>query len=657
MVLATARPGSAAQAGLAGIAELVELDRLEEAQAELLVAQLSRGRTGLDDQLIRQLVARSAGNPLFIEELTSAFLDRLARGDVDPEAVMKAIPASLLDLLEARIQEAAPTMEVAQIGAAIGREFPRALLERVAEVGEAVLQRSLAGLVEADLLRMHLVADAEHYSFKHALVQDAAYGTLPRAGRRRIHGRIAAALETRFPEIRDTQPERLAEHLEKAEGMEERAIHFWRLAGQIAGSRSAVVEAGRHLSRARELVGRLPSSPQRDRVELDVEIHLGSVLRASKGPAGPETGRAFLRARDICARADPDRVLHLQWLQSLAGLFGYYFVGAQNASAMQVAQELRRLGEHTGDRLHRMIGYRTLGLVMIHAGRIVEGQDSLRRSLELHDPQQDDTLARMFGTDPVQTILSFLALSNWLAGKPDTALEMETKAMTQGLRVNHLYSLAQTAMFRIIVRALARDWESATRSAQETLELASRHSFRLAINLTRFYLSAERGLRTGDAATLDAMASFADAWGPLNYRPLYLGMIAEAHARAGRWSSGRAVLMEARALSASTGEHWIEPELIRLQGELALVQDLDEQRGRHAESPPEEFEQAIALARQQGALSWELRAALSLARWLSSRGEDDRAAALLIPIRDRFEQGFSTPDLLDAEALIRRRIV
>ena len=369
---------------------------------------------------------------------------------------------------------------------------------------------------------MFSASGGTHYAFKHALIQDAAYSTLPITRRRRIHGRIAVALEQHFPEIRDSQPERLAEHLERADAMEREAIDFWRQAAENAGRRSAVVEAERHLMRALELVGRLPEGALRDSTELDIEIQLGGILRALRGPGGLETGRAFSRARELCITIDPERSRPLEWLRALAGLFGYLFVHAENAPAFEWAEELRELADCTSDRLHRMTAWRALGMSMVHRGRIAEGRTHLLHALELHDPTLDPPLGRLFGTDPTQTTMSFIALSGWLTGRPDSVLLAEEEhAVAWSAKVDHLYSLIQTAMFRIIVRALARDWEAATRIARETLEVALRHSFRLAINLSRFYLSAERGLRTGDAGAVEEMRAFADAWGPLNYRPLY----------------------------------------------------------------------------------------------------------------------------------------
>ena len=620
----------------------VKLERLEPGLAARMVEQFAPEHIVIAPELVRRIVERADGIPLFIEELTKAVLESNPDGIEGTPNTSLPIPDSLQDSLVARLERLAPFKEIAQIGAAIGREFSQSLLEAVASIDGVALQAGLDRLVHSDLLQRQSHPSGAVYAFKHALVQDAAYGTLLHTRRRAIHRRIAHALESRFYTTVASQPERLAEHWERADASDQ-AIRYWSAAGQMAAARSAAVEAESHYRSALRLIARLPQDDARDRLELEIVVKHGGVLRATRGPPGLETGKAFSRARDLCRRTGDTAFL----VPSLAGLFGYHFVRAENGPANAVARELLAFGVSTENRLFRMIGHRAVGMVQVHMGKPVEGREQLEQSLSLYDTARDGALAFAYGTDHAQTASSFLALAQWLLGKPDTATAREAWAVAHGSKVNHLYSLVQTAMFRIIVRALARDWNSVASLAQETLDLAVRHSFQLAITLSRFYLAASRSAHGANQGIVDEMRVAARAWGPVNYRPLYMGMIAEAQAAAGNPAQGLLMLTEARAIVSATGERWIEPELCRLSGELMA------QLGPYSLDAAEAaLREAIEMARQQSTKSWELRTAVSLARLLCRRGHAAEARAVLWPVHDGLTEGIDTPDMRDARSLL-----
>src|SRR5262249_47128928 len=313
----------------------VALDRLGREVSAAMVADIAKERHTLSQDVLGRIVDRSDGNPLYIEELTREVLESdpaSALGRGEPSV---SVPDTLKSLLVARLDRASPVREVAQIGSVIGREFSQVLLEAVASMSNADLRRTLDSLVASNLLRRRTSPSGPVYVFKHALVQEAAYETLLHARRREFHRRIAEALETRFPETREAQPELLALHWEHSEVLPT-AIKYWRLAGERAAGRSADFEADPHLSRALELAKRLPKGGERDLVELDLSVQHGGVLRVTRGPPAVETGMAFAHARELCVRTGDNALL----VPALSGLYAYHFVRAENKQAAETAHEL-----------------------------------------------------------------------------------------------------------------------------------------------------------------------------------------------------------------------------------------------------------------------------------------------------------------------------
>jgi predicted ATPase len=262
-------------------------------------------RKALPTEVVEQIVAKTDGVPLFVEELTKMVLESglLRAGedhyDLTGPLPSLAIPTTLHDSLMARLDRLAAVKTIAQLGATLGREFSYELLQAVSPWDEATLRQGIQQLVEAEFLYQQGLPPQATYLFKHALIQDAAYQSLLKSTRQRYHQQIAQVLEARFPSVVETQPELLAQHYTEA-GLTEQAIPYWQRAGQRAVERSAHVEAISHLTKGLELLTTLPGTPERTRHELDLQITLGPALMVIKGPAAPEAERVYNRARALC---------------------------------------------------------------------------------------------------------------------------------------------------------------------------------------------------------------------------------------------------------------------------------------------------------------------------------------------------------------------
>jgi class 3 adenylate cyclase/predicted ATPase len=623
------------------------LERLDREAGARLVERVAQDKA-VPSEVLDQIVARSDGNPLFIEELTKAILTASLNSAVgDTLTLTDRIPETLQESLIAKLDRLQTAREILQVGAAIGREFREDLLEAVTAIDRADLLDKLEQAITGDLLYRHAPPSGTVYVYKHALVQDAAYETILHSRRRDIHKRIAEALEVHFPATTQSQPELLAQHWQRDTDIR-KAIHYWVRAGKWAAERSAVAEANAHLRQALQLVETLPAGSERDGFELEITARLGGVLRAVEGPAATATGEAFGRAKELCRQTGDNTLL----APCLAGLYGYHLVRAENAAAGEAARELLALAEARHDRLYQMIGHRAVGAVLCHTGHFAEAREHLERSLALYDPVDDGPLAFLYGTDHAQTASSFLTFVLRMMGFPDQANLREELALTQAKELGHLYSLVQTHMFRGVLRVVVRDWEAGASVAGEMLELIKGHSFRMAVASSGFCLAACRPGHGRLQQRLEELQEAAAVWwstGALNYRPMHLAFIAEAHAAAGDPLQGLKTLEEALMIVEATDERWMEAELHRLVGELRML--LENPRLDEVESC---FRKAIGIATRQSAGVWELRAATSLASLLHTSGRTDEAGAILAPAYDRFTEGLDSPDMRMAREILGR---
>ncbi|HEX6111527.1 MAG TPA: AAA family ATPase, partial [Geminicoccaceae bacterium] len=397
------------------------LTRLGRRDGSVLVDRVV-GNKALPAEVSAQIVAKTDGVPLFVEELTKAVLESGLLRDVgdryDRTGTLPplAIPSTLHDSLLARLDRLSPVKEVAQIGAAIGREFSHALVAAVAARPEPELRAALDQLVTAELVFPRGAPPDLTYSFKHALVQDAAYGTLLRSRRQQLHSRIAKVLEDDFPETIEMQPEVLAHHCTEA-GLVDKAVAYWYQAGRQAMARSAMVEAAAQLTQALDLLADLPSGADRDHKELDLQIALGAALIATRGWAVPEVERACARARELCAGEDQIP----QLLAALAGLYAHHLHRSSKHLALQIAGELLSLAERHQDVAAQAVGHRCLAGGLLFNGQLLPATIHCERGLALYDPVSRTSPVSLGASDTRVACLLFMALSLLFQGYPNQA--------------------------------------------------------------------------------------------------------------------------------------------------------------------------------------------------------------------------------------------
>ena len=625
------------------------LKRLTRRQGAAMIEHVSGGKALLKG-VVDQITGRTDGVPLFIEELTKAVLEsgfprernsRYLSDGLLPAAVPPTLQASLLARLDHLGQAA---KQVAQVCAAIGRDFSYGLLAVVAPQGEDELRSALDQLTGSGLVSYRGVPPEATYAFKHALIQEAAYDTLLRSKRQALHGRIVGALQERYPETVNTQPEVLAYHCVQA-GLLEPAIEYSRRAGERAAERSANLEAIAHLRRGLELATNLPEGPDRAKRELELQVALGSALISVKGYAASETGQAYARAHELCQTLGdtPQRV------PVLYGRYVYHEVRGEFAVSHAIAQDLLRLGEQRNDTVSLLIGHRIVGASAFYLGRFIPARAHLEQAIALYDPDRHRSLALFYGYDARVVSQCYLVKTLFVLGHADQALALCREALKEARELAP-GSLAFALNYASYLHQFRREREAVGRWADELVPLAEDQGFPYwlaAGKLLRGWAITEGGdLESGLAMMRDGLAGWRATEAEL-YMPYNLALLAEAHATAGQPAEALGLVTEALGWSQRTGEHWFEAEQHRLKGELLRLRS----DGHEAEAE-ECLRQALDVARAQRATSWELRAAVSLARLWRDQGRRDEARALLAPVYGWFTEGFDTPDLKEAKALL-----
>jgi predicted ATPase/class 3 adenylate cyclase len=630
------------------------LSRLSRRQGAAMVARLSGGKA-LPPAVLDQIVAKTDGVPLFVEELTRTVLEtNLLRDEGDHYALAgplppMAIPTTLQESLLARLDRLAPAREVAQVAAAIGREFSHELLAMTTALPESELQAALHDLVGAGLVFRRGTPAQATYSFKHALVQDAAYATLVRAKRQRLHARIAAAIEQHFPETVEAQPELLAHHYMKA-GLAEPAIDYWLRAGQAEIARSATAEAIAQLSKGLELITALPDDAARWRRELELQVALGVALMAAKGWAAPEVGEVNARARDLCERlGDTSRlfpVLYGEWV--------FHVVRAELEAGRTAGEHLLRRALEQNDTAAETIGNRIVGTGALLCGELVAARAHLERTLVVYDPAVHRSLAFLFAQDPRVSGLSVLSWALFALGYPEQAQARSEQALTDAKELSHRNTLGYALLYGCILSQLRRDRGEAPDRANSLIALAaeqgSPHFLAAGSVIRGWTLGAAGEFEAGIVQIRDGLARW-QATGAGFLVPYFLSLLAELHGHAGAVNDGLEVVTEALDRVDATGERWFEAELHRITGELMLRLPKADPAAAEAR-----FRQAASVARHQGAKLWELRAATRLAGLLREQGRRDEAHDLLSPLYSQFTEGFGTADLRAASAILRETI-
>jgi predicted ATPase len=554
--------------------------------------------------------------------------------------------------LMARLDRLGPAKELAEIGAAIGREFSHALLAAVVRKPEAELALSLNRLIRAGLLFRRGAPPHATYLFKHALVQDAAYGTLLREPRRVLHARIAETVESQFADIAESQPELVARHCTEA-GLIAKAAGLWGKAGQRSLARSALVEAIEQLTRALAQIANLPGTPALRREQIKVQVALITPLIHVRGYAAPETKAAAERARVLIEQAEalgepPEDPLLL--FSVLYGFWTASYVAFNGDMMREVAAQVLTLAEKQGAIVPLMLGHRLMANSLLVTGDIAESRTHYDQAIALYDPAEHRQLATRFGQDAQVSVLSYRAIGLWLLGFPEAARADTERALKYAREINQPATILFALLHGSLTDILRGDYAAATAKVDEIVTLADEKG--------QFFWKApgvmNRGcvlILTGNAHdAVQIMTSGITAFrstGSTLWMPWYLAELARAYAQLDRFDDAWRCIGEAMAAMDTTKERWREADIHRIAGEIALTSP--ERNVAKAEAC---FERALAIACEQKAKSWELRAAMSMARLWREQGKRDEAREILAPVYGWFTEGFDTLDLKQAKALL-----
>ena len=647
LLIVTFRPEfQPAWAGQPQVTQLA-LNRLDHRDRTALIEQIAGGRP-LPDEVVAQIIDRTDGVPLFVEELTKNILESgLVREEADRYVLdgalpSPAIPTSLHASLLARLDRLASARHVAQIGAAIGRQFPYVVLRAVCPLPEDELQSSLTRLIASELVsRRGSLPDAV-YVFKHALVRDVAHGTLLRAARQQLHAQIAEALETHSPETTDSQPELLAQHYAEA-GLVEQSVAFWGKAGQRSAGRVAMMEAAAQLQKALDQLALLPDTPERQRRELELRGALGAVLVYVKGFAGRESGEAYARARELWEQlGSPSEFLHVPYGQSRNHIYR-----GELDLALRSDEDLLRLSRQRNDSAGLVLGHYSAGRELLAAGRFASSRSHLEAVVALYDPISHGSLVHQAEIHTQVGSRAYLGIVLFCLGYPDRALAQTSAAIAEARSTAHPPSLAASLLIGARLCCLAGDDAGLDKWADELVAVATERGFTVWGAVAAIFRGWVK-VRNGDVAKgISLLVSGSSAYrasGAKLWMPHFIALRASASERAGHLEEALELLDEALQLADETGERWFVAELHRQKGQLLLRQG-------QVQVTEELYREALAIAQEQEAKLWELRAAVSLARLgrNQSRGVDARQ---LLLVYGWFTEGFDTPDLREAKTLL-----
>jgi class 3 adenylate cyclase/predicted ATPase len=597
----------------------VTLPRLPRRQAAEMTARVAHSKA-LPPEVVAQVVAKTDGVPLFVEELTKMVLEsgllqeREEHYELTGPLPPLAIPTTLHDSLMARLDRLGAVKGLAQLGATLGREFAYTLLQAVAPWDEETLQRGLQQLVAAEFLYQQGLPPQATYRFKHALIQDAAYQSLLKSTRQQIHQQIARVFETQFPALVEAQPELVAQHYTAA-GCTEQAVHYWQRAGQHASDRSADLEAISHLTTGIELLTTLPETPGRIQRALTLYIALGAALQKTKGLAAPEVEHAYTQARALCQQVGETREL----VPILYGLWRFYGTQGQLHTARELGETMLRLAQHAHDPESEVIAHHALGVAWLWLGALSAARRHLEDGIARYTPDLSRALAFRTGTDPGVACRVFAAMPLWLLGHPDQALARLHEALAVAHELARPYTLASARSLAGFVSQWRRDVPAVYEYAEAAVALATEQGFpfwaALGMSFRGWALAMEGQGEEGVVQARQGIVALR-ATGAALLVPYLCTVLADVCAHLGHTEEGLQALAEAYTLVEQQEERWWEAEVARLRGVLLL---------RQTGAPQAEAEtwlwRALDVARRQEAKSLELRTAMSLSRLWQQQGK------------------------------------
>jgi predicted ATPase/class 3 adenylate cyclase len=627
------------------------LTRFSRRDGAALIERVTAGKT-LPEEVMNQILARTDGVPLFVEELTKTVLETGLLQERDGHYVLNrplpsmAIPMTLHASLTARLDRLAPVREVAQIGAVVGREFSYELLNAVAGLPIGRLEDALGQLVRSELVFCRGEVPQAVYTFKHTLVRDAAYSGLLKSRRVEVHAAIADAFEQQFPEIVEAQPETLAHHLTEA-GLFEKAMGYWLQAGKKAAMRSANLEAIAHSQRGIEALGHLADGAEKDRLELDFQLALGPCLIAIQGPASNKAVATFARARELCERlGEPPEYLQVMfWLATVSVVRG------ELPQALEAVAALLNAAEARDDRPALINAIRGRAMILFFLGRIVDAREAIERAVEVFSASQeaDKMAARAAGQDAGVAMQALMSQVLWVLGDVDGAVTRMAAALERADAVQHAHTHAYVWYYASVLHALRGDPAIAQAYAERCLAISEQHGFRQWIGLSRAIRGICAAALDASGSRLDEVKAALDEYQRAGYQ---LGITAQSVLLCpvlllrNEPEAALEVIDHGLSIVSHNSERIFEAELYRLKARALLM------RGAPDAEAESLLDQALRTARSQQARSLELRAATDLARLWINQGKRAEALDVLASIHGRFTEGFGTRDLKEAKAVL-----
>ncbi len=628
-------------------ASRVVLGSLAHEHVVAMVRELGGARV-VPPPVLEELVRKSDGVPLFVEELTRDLLESAAFAEVDADAQgagplpALAVPETLKDSLMARLDRLGPAKEVVQVASVLGREFSFDLLHAVLSMDGSTLASALARLVVAGLLRQEGSPPEAIYVFKHALIRDTAYHSLLRRTRQHCHAQVAHALESRFPVLASAQPEVMALHFEEAT-LFEQAIAYYERASEHATQRSAHLEAIRQLTKAIELLRFLPEGEERNRREARLQVALGVPLQASKGYADSEVERAYRRGRDLAEAFDDALLFRALW-----GLSQHYNSRAELKVAGELNEQLLALAERRGEPSLRLLAHAESGVGFFWRGEPNRALEHAEQTVALYDPALHGSLGYRHGHDPAIAARAYGSAALAISGRPRSAVRWADACLELARRAENPFDRAIALAFIAIAHQALGERERVRRLADECLALSTEHGFPLYVGMSRALRAwSIANMEEGAGAPADLRLGLTEAIRTGNQAgaPYGMGLLAEAYLDAGEDEKALGVVQRAMVVARQSATHVWDAELHRLQGEALL-------RRRDPKEAERCFRTALAIARKRGMRTFELRNAARLARLSLEQGNPDEARDLLAPVLADLDEGGESPDWLGARAML-----
>jgi class 3 adenylate cyclase/tetratricopeptide (TPR) repeat protein len=661
LILAMARPEFRSPWSLRPHHSVISMTPLGDAQIQRMVAALAHQHT-LSTEVIEGVSERAGGVPLFVEEVTRLLLERGDQGGV------KTIPPTLRQSLAARLDRLGPAREVAQIGAVLGRTFSYAVLRNVAshaalvdpapaglgeagdkEFDESLLKIALSRLLDGDLLFVEGDPPEAIYRFKHALIQDSAYDSLLKSRRKTLHRRAADALIEA-----NEEPEAVAHHFTEAR-LDDPAIQWWSKAGEDALLRSGYKEAIAHLGRAIAMAEKAERAGTRQGVGnagvssrlLKLHTDYGHAAMWLKGFAADEMGAAYARASELAKpAAGADARFVAYYAQTLTG-----FMRGQNREARETAEAFLREAEAEGRPMEAGVARRVLGFVLLKQGDLQVARSVLERALGDYVHERDAATLFRFGNDTQVSATNFLALTEWHLGEVEHARQLTDQSTRRATELGHVQAIASALFFKAVLESRRDDFSSTRLAVEPLLALTEEHNLKTYADVGQVLATWARGRQvdpeSGGLRLRQALESYIEL-GNKSGAPSFYGMLAELEAMKGDYDSALMQIDRGLAVADETDEHFTDPYLHRLHGECLLKREA----GRNTSPAEEAFQTSIAVAKQQGARSYELLAALSLAKLYQSTSRAAEACAILTPALDGFSPTAEMPEIEQAQTLL-----